>query len=68
RSAPVLALPTLQRLSITLKRRQMAKIKNILAFVTSQKERSQSFLFLFITDSLIFFLTVHAKTEPVSRS
>ncbi|WP_186316352.1 hypothetical protein [Bacillus pumilus] len=31
RSAPVLVLPRLQRFSITLKRRQMAKIKIILA-------------------------------------
>ncbi|PCK13870.1 hypothetical protein CEY07_00045 [Bacillus safensis] len=31
RSAPVLALPRLQRFSITLKRRQRAKIKIILA-------------------------------------
>ncbi|PJI11967.1 hypothetical protein CTV96_11885 [Bacillus altitudinis] len=32
RSAPVLVLPRLQRFSITLKRRQKAKIKYILAF------------------------------------
>ncbi|APP15005.1 hypothetical protein P9170_18070 [Bacillus altitudinis] len=32
RSAPVLVLPRLQRFSITLKRRQKAKIKFILAF------------------------------------
>ncbi|AZV53900.1 hypothetical protein DKE43_12630 [Bacillus pumilus] len=31
RSAPVLVLPRIQRFSITLKRRQRAKIKTILA-------------------------------------
>ncbi|KML50432.1 hypothetical protein VK99_13310 [Bacillus safensis] len=40
RSAPVLALPRLQRFSITLKRRQRAKIKNILA-LCQQSESAQ---------------------------
>ncbi|PIK27245.1 hypothetical protein CTV99_07620 [Bacillus pumilus] len=39
RSAPVLVLPRLQRFSITLKRRQMAKIKIILA-LCQQSETS----------------------------
>ncbi|MEC3787453.1 hypothetical protein, partial [Bacillus safensis] len=38
RSAPVLVLPRLQRFSITLKRRQSAKIKIILA-LCQQSER-----------------------------
>ena len=38
RSAPVLDLPRLQRFSITLKRRQRAKIKTILA-LCQQSER-----------------------------
>ncbi|PRO42938.1 hypothetical protein C6W18_03590 [Bacillus sp. LLTC93] len=38
RSAPVLVLPKLQRFSITLKRRQRAKIKIILA-LCQQSER-----------------------------
>ncbi|PRS30674.1 hypothetical protein C6X99_05905 [Bacillus pumilus] len=37
RSAPVLALPRLQRFSITLKRRQSAKIKIILALCQQSK-------------------------------
>mgnify|MGYP007061755552 CR=1 FL=1 len=39
RSAPVLVLPRLQRFSITLKRRQRAKIKIILA-LCQQSEKS----------------------------
>ncbi len=39
RSAPMLVLPRLQRFSITLKRRQRAKIKFILA-LCQQSERS----------------------------
>ncbi|PIK28408.1 hypothetical protein CTV99_02355 [Bacillus pumilus] len=41
RSAPVLVLPRLQRFSITLKRRQRAKIKIILA-LCQQSERPLS--------------------------
>ncbi|PCK22769.1 hypothetical protein CEY02_03215 [Bacillus pumilus] len=37
RSAPVLVLPRLQRFSITLKRRQRAKIKFILALCQQSK-------------------------------
>ncbi|PRS31175.1 hypothetical protein C6X99_08620 [Bacillus pumilus] len=40
RSAPVLALPRLQRFSITLKRRQRAKIKIILALCQQSKTDS----------------------------
>ncbi|RST67748.1 hypothetical protein EJB14_08140 [Bacillus pumilus] len=38
RSAPVLALPRLQRFSITLKRRQRAKIKIILALCQQSED------------------------------
>ncbi|RUK48970.1 hypothetical protein ELP67_02730 [Bacillus safensis] len=38
RSAPVLVLPRLQRFSITLKRRQRAKIKIILALCQQSKQ------------------------------
>ncbi|MES9769262.1 hypothetical protein, partial [Bacillus altitudinis] len=41
RSAPVLVLPSMQRFSITLKRRQRAKIKFILALC----QQSETFLF-----------------------
>ncbi|PRS11878.1 hypothetical protein C6X95_15775 [Bacillus pumilus] len=41
RSAPVLVLPRLQRFSITLKRRQRAKIKVIFA-LCQQSERTPS--------------------------
>ncbi|MDR4269669.1 hypothetical protein FO510_08385 [Bacillus pumilus] len=41
RSAPVLALPRLQRFSITLKRRQSAKIKIILALCQQSKSTCQ---------------------------
>ncbi|RAU00651.1 hypothetical protein DEJ56_16250 [Bacillus altitudinis] len=41
RSAPVLVLPRIQRFSITLKRRQRAKIKFILALC----QHSETFLF-----------------------
>ncbi|RST69551.1 hypothetical protein EJB14_00985 [Bacillus pumilus] len=40
RSAPVLALPRLQRFSITLKRRQRAKINIILALCQQSKTDS----------------------------
>ncbi|NWF43525.1 hypothetical protein BSAJGB5T_09865 [Bacillus safensis] len=43
RSAPVLVLPRLQRFSITLKRRQRAKIKIILA-LCQQSETSSSIM------------------------
>ncbi|MBX7000584.1 hypothetical protein EX219_03245 [Bacillus aerophilus] len=38
RSAPVLVLPRLQRFSVTLKRRQRAKIKFILALCQQSEE------------------------------
>ncbi|MBS4742182.1 hypothetical protein B9G52_00470 [Bacillus safensis] len=47
RSVPVLALPRLQRFSITLKRRQMAKIKNILA-ICHQSEGTISIVPFFV--------------------
>ncbi|QEO62743.1 hypothetical protein EVS87_011100 [Bacillus altitudinis] len=51
RSAPVLGLPSLQRFSITLKRRQRAKIKFILALCQQSKTlprvRSFEVLYLF---------------------
>ena len=40
RSAPVLDLPRLQRFSITLKRRQRAKIKTILALCQQSETHS----------------------------
>ncbi|PRR93667.1 hypothetical protein C6W20_02800 [Bacillus sp. NMCN6] len=41
RSAPVLVLPRLQRFSITLKRRQRAKMKTILAlFAKTGRDQS----------------------------
>ncbi|PCK11762.1 hypothetical protein CEY07_12220 [Bacillus safensis] len=48
RSAPVLVLPRMQRFSITLKRRQKAKIKNILAFChhTRRNDLNRSFFCL----------------------
>ncbi|PTA84489.1 hypothetical protein C9414_10805 [Bacillus sp. Nf3] len=47
RSVPVLALPRLQRFSITLKRRQRTKIKIILAFCQqSESSLYQRLLFL----------------------
>ncbi|AVM26203.1 hypothetical protein FZC68_06745 [Bacillus pumilus] len=42
RSAPVLGLSRLQRFSITLKRRQMAKIKIILAICQYSEHSSHS--------------------------
>ncbi|PRS60228.1 hypothetical protein C6X97_14925 [Bacillus pumilus] len=48
RSAPVLALPTLQRFSITLKRRQSAKIKIILALCQQSKINTSVCLFYFV--------------------
>ncbi|PIK27288.1 hypothetical protein CTV99_07845 [Bacillus pumilus] len=51
RSAPVLVLPRLQGLSITLKRRQRAKIKIILALCQQSGtcgEYARSFLYLFL--------------------
>ncbi|APJ12658.1 hypothetical protein B9G52_05400 [Bacillus safensis] len=48
RSAPMLVLPRLQRFSITLKRRQRAKIKIILALCQqSESSRNGSFSLLF---------------------
>ncbi|PCK20381.1 hypothetical protein CEY02_13655 [Bacillus pumilus] len=47
RSAPVLVLPRLQRFSITLKRRQRAKIKFILA-LCQQSERADHRSFFFV--------------------
>ncbi|PRS01208.1 hypothetical protein C6W20_00340 [Bacillus sp. NMCN6] len=47
RSVPVLVLPRLQRFSITLKRRQRAKIKIILA-LCQQSEADHVSAFLFV--------------------
>ncbi|WP_260857588.1 hypothetical protein [Bacillus pumilus] len=46
RSAPVLGLPRLQRFSITLKRRQSAKIKIILALCQQSESPFDKGLFL----------------------
>ncbi|QDZ95676.1 hypothetical protein FXF70_06655 [Bacillus sp. Y3] len=46
RFAPVLVLPRLQRFSITLKRRQRAKIKFILALCQQSKRNNSELLFL----------------------
>ncbi|RFB49281.1 hypothetical protein DZB74_02770 [Bacillus sp. HMG] len=52
RSAPVLVLPRLQRFSITMKRRQRAKIKFILALCQQSKaslsSRDAPFITLFL--------------------
>ncbi|TYS28646.1 hypothetical protein FZC69_06710 [Bacillus altitudinis] len=45
RSAPVLVLPRLQRFSITLKRRQRAKIKFILALC--QQSKAEAYILCF---------------------
>ncbi|KML60688.1 hypothetical protein VK97_07965 [Bacillus sp. LK10] len=46
RSAPVLVLPRLQRFSITLKKRQRAKIKFILALCQQSEPMTSSSVFL----------------------
>ncbi len=46
RSVPVLVLPRLQRFSITLKRRQRAKIKIILALCQQSEMQKKLHLFL----------------------
>ncbi|ATP96099.1 hypothetical protein CSE15_09795 [Bacillus altitudinis] len=46
RSAPVLVLPRLQRFSITLKKRQKAKIKFILALCQQSEPMTSSSVFL----------------------
>ncbi|ABV62713.1 hypothetical protein BPUM_2043 [Bacillus pumilus SAFR-032] len=56
RSAPVLVLPILQRFSITLKRRQRAKIKIILALcqqsgTSFRKKKKCFFIFIFLRRS-----------------
>ncbi|KML55846.1 hypothetical protein VL17_07280, partial [Bacillus stratosphericus] len=48
RSAPVLVLPRLQRFSITLKRRQSAKIKFILALCQQSKAQRACALWAFL--------------------
>ncbi|MEW6979897.1 hypothetical protein QQS15_12415 [Bacillus pumilus] len=48
RSAPVLVLPRLQRFSITLKRRQRAKTKIILALCQQSEKPIVYRLFLFV--------------------
>ncbi|APP17674.1 hypothetical protein CSE15_05260 [Bacillus altitudinis] len=53
RSAPVLVLPKLQRFSITLKRRQRAKINNILALCQQSEEPLQEAPFLFTCFCLV---------------
>ncbi|PRS40771.1 hypothetical protein C6344_02655 [Bacillus sp. GBSW19] len=47
RSAPVLVLPRLQRFSITLKRRQKAKMKIILAFCQQSETSRMGSFFLY---------------------
>ncbi len=47
RSAPVLVLPRLQRFSITLKRRQKAKMKIILAFCQQSETSLHGLVFLY---------------------
>ncbi|ABV61881.1 hypothetical protein BPUM_1197 [Bacillus pumilus SAFR-032] len=47
RSAPMLVLPRLQRFSITLKRRQRAKIKIILALCQQSEHIPSNVLFFF---------------------
>ncbi|PCK12233.1 hypothetical protein CEY07_08520 [Bacillus safensis] len=58
RSAPVLALPRLQRFSNTLKRRQRAKIKTILALCQQSKKRPfhRAFLMFILKSIHEFFL------------
>ncbi|PRS67722.1 hypothetical protein EJB14_04070 [Bacillus pumilus] len=48
RSVPVLVLPRMQRFSITLKRRQRAKIKIILALCQQSESRLTCRLLLFV--------------------
>ncbi|MES1037540.1 hypothetical protein FOA23_16970 [Bacillus pumilus] len=52
RSAPVLALPRLQRFSITLNRRQRAKIKIILALCQQSDSSSCKLLFFVLPNFL----------------
>ena len=59
RSAPVLVLPRLQRFSITLKRRQRAKIKIILSLCQQSETCHPACLFLFISDYQSFQGTYH---------
>ncbi|OUZ12909.1 hypothetical protein BHE94_01840 [Bacillus pumilus] len=55
RSAPVLVLPRIQRFSITLKRRQRAKMNSILA-LCQQSEKTE-------ISSVFFFMSI-----PLSRA
>ncbi|PGC62737.1 hypothetical protein COL97_11555 [Bacillus safensis] len=57
RSAPVLVLPRLQRFSITLKRRQRAKIKIILALCQQFETNPKGIRFF---DTLFSFVPVKA--------
>ncbi|MES1037511.1 hypothetical protein FOA23_16815 [Bacillus pumilus] len=52
RSAPVLVLPRLQRFSITLKRRQRAKIKIILALCQQSDALKKGAFFLIVLKGL----------------
>ncbi|OUZ06233.1 hypothetical protein BHE94_17395 [Bacillus pumilus] len=55
RSAPMLVLPRLQRFSITLKRRQRAKIKIILALCQQSERHKNLCLFFLNHDNLLLF-------------
>ncbi|MES1036176.1 hypothetical protein FOA23_09855 [Bacillus pumilus] len=65
RSAPVLVLPRLQRFSITLKRRQSAKIKIILALY--QQSEASSFLLAFLLSMITFQLQLCQKRTSHRR-
>ncbi|AKC65104.1 hypothetical protein VT48_03360 [Bacillus altitudinis] len=60
RSAPVLVLPRLQRFSITLKRKQRAKIKFILA-LCQQSEKPPFGGFLFLIRGIFQLLSKYVK-------
>ncbi|APP15831.1 hypothetical protein BS467_08865 [Bacillus altitudinis] len=53
RSAPVLVLPRLQRFSITLRRRQRAKIKFILALCQQSGTSGQHSSFLCLNEQFL---------------
>ncbi|PRS55809.1 hypothetical protein C6345_10975 [Bacillus sp. LNXM12-2] len=54
RSAPVLVLPRIQRFSITLKRRQRAKIKTILALCQQTESAPLGTLSVYDNSSCFF--------------
>ncbi|QAR53388.1 hypothetical protein BAE_11490 [Bacillus aerophilus] len=63
RSAPVLVLPRLQRFSITLKRRQRAKINNILALCQQSEACRHCKLF----DLSFSYFTLEQKGTMTSK-